>query len=266
MNDFDLVPSETSLFLAMEAIVPMRGEAKESAEMISQLVFGEGCTRIEEQGSWSKVKSLLDGYEGWVDTKMLAPIPQDDSDSLQNWIRVQTGKLILEDGSELVLPLGARIPASRSTPVSRFSLGGYQWKFHGDPVMIPEALTPQILVERAKWFRNVPYVWGGKTGFGIDCSGFMQTLFAMCGIDVPRDSSQQALVGTTIAYGEHRAGDVAFFAKPGKTRVSHVGLLISSDQIIHASGKVRIDSFTETGIIHTDNDETTHILLNIQRW
>ncbi|MEL6674757.1 MAG: C40 family peptidase [Bacteroidota bacterium] len=250
-------------YFAQEAIIPMRAEAAESAEMVSQLVFGEFCEVLEDQGSWWRVRLLVDGYEGWVNPRMLWPVGSTFEPGWKQRRFVLGGNLILADGSSLRLPIGTEIPHTGSE--DSLSLGEKNWRYAPD-LQLLEPQAPEELITLAGHYLNIPYVWGGRSGFGIDCSGFTQRLFAMCGMAIPRDSSKQALEGEKVEIGSQKAGDLAFFSKNPGGSVSHVGLLASESEIIHASGRVKRDPFCPEGIRSRDHDTLTHYLISIRRW
>lgn len=251
------------LYVAREAVVPMRANAAESAEMVSQILFGEAVEKVEEDGNWYKIKMCTDGYEGWVNPRMLLPIDREEYESFENWQYILEGSLMLNDGTHIRMPLGAKIPASSGQ--TAFEMAACRWS-------MPKSLRAidiqdfEKRVDIARYFFNIPYLWGGRSGFGIDCSGFSQMVYAICGVQIPRDSSLQAKEGKTIPYGEHQAGDLVFFAKPQQSKITHVGILIHLDRILHASGRVRSDRFEESGIIDIDSNQLTHKLIIIKRW
>lgn len=252
------------LYFAREAIIPVRSEPSEAAEMDTQLVFGDICEVMERQGNWWKIKGTEDHYEGWVNPAMLLKIPDENHPQLQSWRYILNGNLIMDDGSEMRMPLGARIPISEESS-SGFRINHVSFLLSSDLQFIP-ASSREDIIPTARLFLNTPYVWGGKSGFGIDCSGFSQRVYRICGISIPRNSSQQGRGGAEIAFGEHKAGDLALFSKPNKDNISHVGILCGRDKIIHASGRVREDTFDRKGIVHLETGEITHHLKTIRRW
>jgi len=253
----------SDLYVAREAVVPVRKEAAESAEMISQMLFGEFAKILENRENWVKVKLQADGYEGWVNPRMLLPSSEKEHASYSHGQFVLEGNLMLDDDTCMCMPLGARVPVISGQ--SAFDLAGKRWSMQ-EGFRAIDIQDFEKRVDIARYFYNIPYLWGGRSGFGIDCSGFSQMVYAMCGVSIPRDSSQQAKEGVSIPYGEHKAGDLVFFAKPKQTRVTHVGMLIHLDQIIHASGRVRIDRFNESGIIDIEKNQLTHQFIEIKRW
>ncbi|MDX1906783.1 MAG: NlpC/P60 family protein [Bacteroidia bacterium] len=249
------------LYIARESVVPMRRTPQESAEMVSQLIFGERCTRLDQQGNWTQVRLEADGYTGWADTQMLEAVSPAEYQQIDKSLFVLEGSLRMEDGSTLVLPVGARIPAGSPHTIR---LGDLVYEIKPDARLI--GIQSRVhLTDLARHFLNTPYLWGGRSGFGIDCSGLMQVVFSMCGVSLPRDSGPQSEVGKAVVWGEHQSGDLAFFGKDNPSRVSHVGLLVSETEIIHASGRVRIDRFTPDGIVQLRSGKLTHHLIRIRR-
>mgnify|MGYP006268263993 CR=1 FL=1 len=247
--------------LVREAIAPLRASASDAAEMASQLLFGETCMRLQDQGNWLQVRRDFDGYEGWLDAKQVEAAPPDFSPST-DFCFVLSGSLILPDDTLMRLPLGTRLPKAALT--GRFTWGGLTYQA-GPDLKLTEVRPREHLVKTATLFLNLPYLWGGLSGWGLDCSGLVQTAAAMCGLSLPRDSSQQAEVGEAIAWGQQQAGDLAFLGKPGQNRITHVGILQDPHSIVHASGKVRLDPFDSTGITHSHSHHVTHHLLTMRR-
>ncbi len=222
-------------------VAPVRAEASDRAEIVTEILFGESADILEVNKNWTRIKMHYDGYEGWMDTKQLRPVTgevltkrkvtvvtEDFSSVLMN-----DGKTLLSMGSEVEFPT----VASRRSHDVRESI----------------ALT-------AKEFINVPYLWGGKSFFAVDCSGFTQLVYKIHEIKLPRDASQQVNVGESLSFvGESRPGDLAFFENP-EGKIVHVGIMLDNQRIIHASGKVRIDTLDSTGIFNKELNKHTHKL------
>ena len=249
-------------FFASEAVIPMRQEARESSEMISQLVFGDIIETLDSSENWLHARCVDDGYEGWVSSNMLTEIDQVTYESLTEWEYVLRGGLRLEDGTYMPLAGGARIPLHDN---SAFQIGKRKWQRAPDlkTLFLQPAFEAHNVAEH---FRNAPYLWGGKSTFGIDCSGLMQVVYRICGVQLPRDSSQQALGGSHIAWKDRQPGDLAFFRKANQSHISHVGMVKDESTIIHASGKVRLDFLDENGIINIQTNQRTHLLVALQRY
>jgi gamma-D-glutamyl-L-lysine dipeptidyl-peptidase len=246
------------------SVIPMRKEAAHRSELVSQLLFGEYGEILEEQGDFVRVKTLYDDYEGWVQANQLTPV-QD----------VLTTDTYVGEWCQEVLVGGKRVRASMCSPFyetedNKISIakseieylkadGGSTWnskekKFNKENL--------QLVYEK---FLNTPYLWGGKSVFGIDCSGFAQQVYKMVGVKLLRDAYLQAEQGTGVAtIEESKSGDLAFFHNE-KGRVTHVGIVLENSQIVHASGRVRIDSIDKDGILNTETGKRTHQLHSIRR-
>ncbi len=253
----------STFFFTQEALVPLRKEASEGSEMVSQLVFGEYGEILEQQKSWCKIRNAEDTYEGWVDSKMILSIPLSRYEKRPAPQYALKGSLILSDGSELRLPLGARLPFPPG--LDTIQLGENVWE-KADSLRLQSVQPFSKVLDIAQLFLNTPYLWGGRSGAGIDCSGYTQLVFRMCGHTLPRDSRQQALRGEPIPFGEHQAGDLAFFRKQDQEKISHVGIIGKGNVIYHASGKVRLDFLTKIGILKHPTGNATHILVDIKRY
>ena len=250
-------------FLVAEAVLPLRGEPAEAAEMVSQLLLGESGLILEVQEPWCRVRRDLDGYEGWVDAKMIEPVSALPAE-YGSGAFVLSGCLYCEDGYAMSLPIGVRLPAHVSISQPNFQIGPRPFSISRD-IQLTHPLTQASVVSTTELFFHTPYLWGGVSSFGIDCSGLVQTVFRMCGVSLPRDAYQQVACGQRISFGQHQAGDLAFFSKINQAKITHVGILGGPAHILHASGRVRQDSFSAQGIVHSSTSHLTHQLISIRR-
>ena len=223
-----------------------RAEARDASELVTQLLHGQCYEVLEEEEKWLRIKLADDGYECWLDRKQHSPTDEAN-------FKASTSKSRVTDAY-----------VSYDLEGERFSILGGS--------LTSEALDPQPLqnVEAlAKQYLNAPYLWGGKSILGIDCSGFTQVIYSMMGKLLPRDAWQQAEQGETVSFVEEAAtGDLAFFDN-AEGRITHVGIVLQRDglpQIIHASGKVRIDRLDHEGIYNTDTESYSHKLRIIKRY
>lgn len=244
--------------------VPLRSTPSDKAEMVSQMLFGETYQVEDTQAKWLLVKLDQDGYEGWIDRNQHEEIASNDLIAYQsapkNIIKCLMGTVKTAKGTAR-LSFGSKICLDSSAP---FSVQNIDMQPH-DFDAVPKVFDPKMLVKYAQMFVNTPYLWGGKTVFGIDCSGFTQIVGQTAGQILPRDAYQQAAEGTTIDFfQEAKAGDLAFFDNE-EGRIVHVGIIGEAATIIHASGKVRIDKLDHHGIFHTEQKIYTHKLRFIKR-
>lgn len=247
------------------ACLPLRIEPSEKSEMETQVLFGELVEIIESVGNWTKVKILADEYEGWVDNKNFIYI---DEKNIQPYIQTKTvltsilGVALNPNNEKIILPGGAILhnydPLNNTFIINKkiFHL------LETNSTCTPEA---ENIVNLAKQYLNCPYLWGGKTALGIDCSGLTQVIYKMVGIQLPRNASQQAEVGKLISFIEEaKAGDLMFFDN-AEGKIIHVGIYLGNHKIIHASGKVRIDSIDNHGIYREELKKYSHTLRLIKR-
>ncbi len=240
------------------SVAPLRKEALHSSEMISQLIFGECVIITDVTKDFYKVKSLFDNYEGWCSKKQLQTV--DESFCQQNHTSVTTQPItkVMYNHYEMLLSSGSFIGAVKNNILEIENL---KFLFQENDVQHTTTDIKSLLFS----YINVPYLWGGKTIFGIDCSGFVQQVFKMLGIVLHRDAYQQAEQGKAIGFlQEAKMGDLAFFDNE-ENKITHVGILLNEAQIIHASGSVRIDTIDNAGIINSTTNERTHQLRLIKR-
>jgi gamma-D-glutamyl-L-lysine dipeptidyl-peptidase len=212
------------------SIIPLRAEPSEKSEMVNQMIYGETCTVLETKGLWVKIKTHLDGYTAWVSKNQLTT-------EKPNLLGLNRIKKPFQIHNFKLFPMGCMVSFSTDELV-------------GD------------IGDLAKTFLDVPYLWGGKTFVGMDCSGLMQGIHASFDVSLPRDAYQQARLGKPILFHDYEPLDLAFF-KNKEGKITHVGLLLDDSEIIHASGQVRIDEFRRGGIYK--NGTLTHELAEIRR-
>jgi hypothetical protein len=244
------------------AIVPVRSEPSDRSEIVTQLLFGEHIEILERQNQWSRIKIQFDDYEGWVDSKQYQEISEANFNQLSNEAIILNADLIdyitSPDNLLLPIPLGASLSFLNNNEIniSNFDFEGTR----------TSGIKPKsALINTAFMYLNAPYLWGGKTPFGIDCSGFTQMVYKLNGYKIHRDASQQAHEGEPLSFiEESEAGDLAFFDNE-EGNIIHVGIIMDNNYIIHASGKVRIDRLDHLGIYNPELNKHTHKLRVIKK-
>ncbi len=251
------------------AVVPVRLSASDKSEMVSQLIFGDVFSILEQEERWLKVKSLYDDYEGWIDVKQYQKIAENDAKqlNLQPQFLTRDASTIavkLPIRENLYLPIGSVLPQFEN---QKCVIANTTYQLLGNHNVMPDKEDFNAdLEEIAFSFLGVPYLWGGKTHFGIDCSGYTQTVFKLLGIKLKRDAWQQAEQGKLVDFIQHaRSGDLAFFDNE-EGKITHVGIMINNNRIVHASGKVKIENIDYQGIFSTELNKYTHKLRIIKRF
>lgn len=248
-------------------VVPLRASDSERSEMISQLLFGEYVKIIDQHEKWLSVENLSDHYSGWVDKKMVTLVTEKDFTEAQQ-MRIarlfRTYNIIYNArlNQTKLIPGGSVVYDLQS---DEFRIGKESWSLIEPDAVKENSFGVDQIVETALQYLNAPYLWGGKTVLGIDCSGLVQIVYAIGGFSLPRDASMQVEYGETISFlSEANAGDLAFFGNE-EGGITHVGILTDNAKIIHASGWVKVESIDSQGIISSDTGEYTHYLRVIKR-
>ena len=265
-------------------VTPVRQEPSEGSEQLTQLLFGEVCEVLDRLPRWTKIRSTVDGQEGWVDFKMLASVGDEamglkGDEAMRHVVVPMAVATDMGTSEELMLTLGTRLP---NYAHGTFEVLGKQYLI--DPACVSQPISNSPLGHPiggtpsnthnvcaiAQTLLNAPYLWGGKNAMGMDCSGFTQVVYATQGINLLRNAREQITQGIEVpSLAEAQPGDLAFFdhadRDPKATNISHVGLLLNNKTIIHCSGCVHIDTIDEQGI-HLPDGELTHHLVQIRRY
>jgi len=251
------------------SIVPVRTDPCETSEMCTQILFGEHYSIVDENKKWCKIKLAFDDYEGWIDQKMVYEISEKTFRQLnQQQLTVTTNPFNIvqpEKGySNFLIVAGSSLPFYKSAH-NTFRIGAESYTIQGDRILSVKKNIRNILIENALKYFNAPYLWGGRSPFGVDCSGFSQILYKMIGLHLPRDAQQQAMIGENITFVEEALpGDLAFFDND-EGKIVHVGIIWEKNKIIHSSGKVRIDNIDHFGIYNIDTKRYSHQMRLMRR-
>ena len=239
------------------SIVPVRSEPSDASELVTQLLYGEHFKVLEQRKKWSKIRIAFDRYEGWIDNKQLQLVAEEDYITFEKQEPEYLCDLIefFADSESRLTPivLGANLEKLHflNHSFDGESKGGTQ--------------SRQDLIRTALLYLNAPYLWGGKTPLGIDCSGFTQMVYKINGYALLRDASQQATQGEALSFIEESSeGDLAFFDND-EGKIIHVGIIMNDNHIIHSHGKVRIDRIDHTGIFNTETKRYSHKLRVIKK-
>jgi cell wall-associated NlpC family hydrolase len=222
------------------SVAAIRAENSHRSEMTSQLLYGETVTILQKEGNFYKIKMSFDGFEGWINVQQILLISAENL--AQKKVDLITDNFEYRETSEgkTLLSMGSEIPSTKEN--------------------FPQILSTATIAETAKQFVNVAYLWSGRSFFGVDCSGFVQLVYKVHGISLPRESPQQAEIGEVLSFIEEtKSGDLAFFDNE-EGMITHVGMMLNNSEIIHAYGKVRIDSLDSTGIFNKELNKHTHKL------
>ncbi len=246
------------------SIISLRLEPRDQSEMISQLLFGEHFKVLERRSKWSRVRAVFDKNEGWIDNKQFTEIEEVEFNQLNENTNHLAGELVdfLTDEQQdlIAIPLGATLPFYSA---SALSISEKKYTYEGG--IRSEKLPKNLLINTAFIYLNTPYLWGGKTPFGIDCSGFTQMVYKLCGYQLFRNADEQAAQGDVLSFiEESEPGDLAFFDN-NEGEIVHVGIIMKDNYIIHAHGKVRIDRLDHSGIYNVDTRRHTHKLRVIKK-
>jgi gamma-D-glutamyl-L-lysine dipeptidyl-peptidase len=248
-----------SVGLTSVTVAPLRASDSDLSEQISQVLAGEHIELLEYgRCYWFKIKTLHDSYVGWADRRQFKFNLEDSSDS---WLLNSAISRWHDEnsGAELWMPAGSLLTSNKQR----------DYKLAGSTVRPYDIANPlgekQVsLSKSALQFLKAPYQWGGRTIFGIDCSGLSQIAAKLIGISIPRDASQQVESGIAVDWSARRENDLAFFEN-NHGAITHVGILASKESIIHASGYVRIDKLTPDGIYNVKEDMISHKLTCLRR-
>ncbi|MBK9570785.1 MAG: C40 family peptidase [Chitinophagaceae bacterium] len=242
---------------------PVRRKPNHRKEMVNQLLFGETVKVLYSKNElWVKIRSLHDGYEGWMTDTMLQAVDENTANTRTVFATTELISTISMGGATINIPVGSSLPFFEN---GRGKLGELDYIFSGQFCKRDELQpAPELINHLTSQWLNAPYMWGGRTPLGVDCSGFVQVIYKLMGMDIPRDTWQQAQEGKPVKkFSDVQTGDLAFF--DNKEDIVHVGILLGNDQIMHASGKVRIDTINKKGIVDAETGKRTLRLNAIRR-
>ncbi|MDN3492996.1 C40 family peptidase [Winogradskyella bathintestinalis] len=238
-------------------IVPIRLEPSDTSEMVTQALYGDFFKVLEQRKKWSRIRFAFDKYEGWIDNKQYLEIEELEYNKLKT-SDINLSKDLIEFVSDSVNNL---YPIPVGSDLNGMALLNHKF----DGAALTSKSTKEHIINSSFLFLNAPYLWGGKTPFGIDCSGFTQMVYKLNGYKLYRDASEQALQGEALSFiEESEPGDLAFFDN-AEGNITHVGIIMKDNYVIHAHGKVRIDRLDHSGIYNIEKNIHTHKLRVIKK-
>lgn len=255
--------------ICLYSTVPGRAADSDKSEMVTQLLFGETYHVLDDvsKKNWILVKISHDQYECWIDRGLHTKIEGTDFERWQSNAKAVTYRLITHIENKrtgIVFPI-LRGSTIWESPNHQFEIAGEAFSYEQDELPNRTTQLPQSLIDFATTYMNAPYLWGGRSPFGLDCSGFTQIVYKHSNIALPRDAYQQAELGTVVPFvSEARTGDLAFFEN-ADGRIVHVGIVMDEGFIIHASSKVRIGKLDHEGIFDPELEKYTHKLRLVKR-
>lgn len=241
--------------------IPVRAGLSHKAEMVTQVLFGELFQIINKSDNWIKIRTLNDNYEGWIDNDQYHIETDKSADYDISELLPSHQEIILKtaDNHFIKIPAGSKIPKA-AIQNKVFYINSNKYEIASEFSEIKSETDRETISEIALKMLNVPYLWGGRSSFGFDCSGFTQFLYSFVNINIPRDASAQFELGSPLNFViEAKPGDLAFFENE-EGFITHTGLVIDHGKIIHASGKIRIDILDHQGIFNKNIKKYTHKL------
>lgn len=248
------------------ALVAVRLNPDDREQQVTQLLFGDHyqVLAISKDGKWLMIRIFADRYEGWIDRKQHHPITIEYFEQINHAnfkITTDLASAILYKKSPMTILIGSIVPVSQ---MELFKIEE-QLAFNGESKSLGQRRDFEYLKSIAIKYMNAPYQWGGKSPFGIDCSGLVQMVYKICGYALSRDAHQQVTQGRAVAtLNDAKPGDLAFFSN-AEGQIIHVGILLEEEKIIHASGHVRVDRLMEEGILNLETKIYTHTLACLRR-
>jgi gamma-D-glutamyl-L-lysine dipeptidyl-peptidase len=251
--------------ICLLSVVPMRAETSDKAEIVTQMLFGECYEVTARDGNWVNIQLATDGYRGWIDFKQHNAVT---TGYYRDWCKTSHPRVmdllqVVSNGEDRIpIGIGSYLPFFDGMSI-RVDEKTYVYNGRVSSVTLPATIAQ--IVKVAGNFIKAPYLWGGKSIFGIDCSGFTQQVFGICGYQLPRDAYQQVNHGEEVHFAtQTKPGDLAFFSND-EGRIIHVGIMLENQKIMHAHGEVRIDTLDHNGIYNAALKRYSHKLRIIKR-
>ena len=262
------------LALVTVSVAVMKTKPSHASELGNQLIMGMVVKALKSESGWYFVQSLDDRYLGWMEPSHLALMTKDQADAIARGPRAIVTSLFAfvrerpaPDGApvcDLVVGdvlsttgrsagwMAVQLPDGRKGFVADADATDYQaWK-------ASRKITPEAIEQTARRFMGVPYLWGGTSAKGFDCSGYLKTVFRLNGLELQRDTDQQANEGVAVAtdndFAEVRKGDALFFGpRAGVARITHTGIYLGGKLFIHCAGMVKLNSLDPASPLYSEN-------------